>query len=117
MASASVGTADGLVPMLHRELTGDQSGTQVMVIFEDFEQIAPVLFRQQRQAEVNKHEQQKDHAQLVAAVQARVQTDTHLRGLPLPLALYWRALLDAHTLGPHGNQRSAERRHCAGAAA
>jgi hypothetical protein len=30
------GTADNIMPMIYRQLTGDQRGPQVVAIFEDF---------------------------------------------------------------------------------
>ena len=35
------GIADGLVPMLDRELAGDDGGAAAVTVLEDFQQIAP----------------------------------------------------------------------------
>ena len=44
--------ADGLMPMLDRELAGDDGGAAAMAVFEDFQQIAALRWSEDSQAPV-----------------------------------------------------------------
>ncbi len=46
------GIADGLMPMLDRELTGDDGGAAAMAVFEDLQQIAALRWSEDGQAPV-----------------------------------------------------------------
>ena len=51
------GIAEGLMPVLDRQLTGDQRGAAIMTIFDNLEQVATIFIPEWRQSPVieNKH--------------------------------------------------------------
>ena len=42
----------GLMPVLDQQLTSDQRGAAIMAIFDDLEQVAPVLIAERREPSV-----------------------------------------------------------------
>lgn len=57
MASARVGVAEVLVPMLLRKLTGDQGGADIETVVQDLQQVALLLVGERRHTQVIQNQQ------------------------------------------------------------
>ena len=74
MASASVGSADQVVPAIDRDLAGDEGSAAAVAVFDDLEQVAALLGPERLEAPVVEDQQldtaERAHQTRVAAVAA-----------------------------------------------